>query len=200
VNLTLNPKSRYGLCNSPGLHGKSGFKEQHTKANKPTKKGIKAESKKDAEKDSKKAKIPKKSAAETKGDSKKSADKGEPLKRSESGGSDNTQKAELQRPATKATQKDFEMAFAAREAGDMKPRLGVVTVGHVDAGKSTLMGHLLFEIGEVSQKVMHKYDKLSREAGKASFSYAWVMDEQEEERSRGVTIDVGIKSAIIQQT
>lgn len=78
------------------------------------------------------------------------------------------------------------------EAG-RKPLLSVVVAGHVDAGKSTLMGHLLVDLDYVSQKDLHKFEKESKEMGKASFKYAWVMDEQAEERSRGVTIDVGIK-------
>jgi len=75
----------------------------------------------------------------------------------------------------------------------LKPSINLVVVGHVDAGKSTLMGHLLYNLNYVSQKTMHKYEKESREMGKASFAYAWIMDEEEEERERGVTVDVGIK-------
>eukprot|EP00742_Colponemidia_sp_Colp-10_P004092 GILJ01004367.1.p1 GENE.GILJ01004367.1~~GILJ01004367.1.p1 ORF type:complete len:612 (-),score=99.96 GILJ01004367.1:226-2061(-) len=69
--------------------------------------------------------------------------------------------------------------------------LNMITVGHVDAGKSTLMGHLLYQTGNVNSKQMHKFQKESRELGKASFAYAWVLDENAEERARGVTIDVG---------
>ena len=54
--------------------------------------------------------------------------------------------------------------------------------GHVDAGKSTLMGHLLYQLGSVNKKVMHKYEQESRKLGKSSFAYAWVLDETEEER------------------
>ena len=54
--------------------------------------------------------------------------------------------------------------------------------GHVDAGKSTLMGHLLFQIGAVNKKTMHKYEQESKKIGKASFAFAWVLDETEEER------------------
>lgn len=42
---------------------------------------------------------------------------------------------------------------------------------------------------------MHKYEKEARESGKSTFHFAWVLDEQEEERARGVTIDVGVCSA-----
>jgi len=72
-----------------------------------------------------------------------------------------------------------------------KDLLNLVVVGHVDSGKSTLMGHLLVELGQVSSRVMHKYETESRKVGKGSFAYAWVLDETNEERERGITMDVG---------
>merc|ERR1719348_2292843 len=80
--------------------------------------------------------------------------------------------------------------FQENRAG-AKDMLNLVVIGHVDSGKSTLMGHLLFRLGNVSQKVMHKYEKESKKLGKQSFMYAWVLDETEEERNRGITMDVG---------
>ncbi|DAZ94875.1 TPA: hypothetical protein N0F65_008019 [Lagenidium giganteum] len=77
------------------------------------------------------------------------------------------------------------------EQASGKTKLSMVVIGHVDAGKSTITGHLLYKLGYVSQRMMHKYEKESREAGKSSFAYAWVMDADEEERTRGVTMDVG---------
>lgn len=62
-----------------------------------------------------------------------------------------------------------------------KAKISMVVIGHVDAGKSTITGHLLYNLGYVSQKLMHKYEKESREAGKSSFAYAWVMDADDEE-------------------
>ena len=62
--------------------------------------------------------------------------------------------------------------------------------GHVDHGKSTLMGRLLYDLNVISQRSI---DKLRREAetiGKSSFALAWVMDQTSEERSRGVTVDI----------
>lgn len=73
-----------------------------------------------------------------------------------------------------------------------KPLLNLVVIGHVDAGKSTLMGHLLYLLGNVNKRTMHKYEQESKKAGKASFAYAWVLDETGEERDRGVTMDVGM--------
>lgn len=71
-----------------------------------------------------------------------------------------------------------------------KHLLNLVVIGHVDAGKSTLMGHLLYRLDLVNQKTMHKYKQESQKLGKASFAYAWVLDEGTEERSRGVTMDI----------
>ncbi|PAA94187.1 hypothetical protein BOX15_Mlig010388g2, partial [Macrostomum lignano] len=68
--------------------------------------------------------------------------------------------------------------------------INLVIIGHVDAGKSTLIGHLLYLLGAVSQKVIHRYEQECRKAGKPSFQFAWVLDESEEERQRGVTMDV----------
>lgn len=53
------------------------------------------------------------------------------------------------------------------------------------------MGHTLFDLGDVPQRVMHKYEQESRKMGKQSFMYAWVLDETGEERERGITMDVG---------
>jgi elongation factor 1 alpha-like protein len=78
-----------------------------------------------------------------------------------------------------------------KERGDNKQQIHMVVIGHVDAGKSTLMGHLLFDLGHVSQRVMHKHEQESKKIGKQSFVYAWVLDETGEERERGITMDVG---------
>lgn len=78
-----------------------------------------------------------------------------------------------------------------KSRGDDKEALNLIVIGHVDSGKSTLMGHLLFQLGQVSQKIMHKYEQESRKVGKQSFMYAWVLDETDEERERGITMDVG---------
>lgn len=81
--------------------------------------------------------------------------------------------------------------FFEKERGNEKPHIHLVVIGHVDAGKSTLMGHTLFDLGVVSQKIMHKHEQESKKLGKQSFMYAWVLDETGEERERGITMDVG---------
>ncbi|KAK9474028.1 P-loop containing nucleoside triphosphate hydrolase protein [Dipodascopsis tothii] len=72
-----------------------------------------------------------------------------------------------------------------------KPSVNFVVIGHVDAGKSTLMGRFLNDIGAVNSRAMQKNRKEAASIGKASFAFAWVLDQSEEERQRGVTIDVG---------
>jgi elongation factor 1 alpha-like protein len=65
-----------------------------------------------------------------------------------------------------------------------------VVVGHIDAGKSTLMGRLLIDLGAVDQRTIEKYRQEADRIGKGSFAIAWVMDSGTEERARGVTIDI----------
>ncbi len=62
----------------------------------------------------------------------------------------------------------------------------------MDAGKSTLMGHLLYLLGFVSKKTIHRYETDSKKMGKNSFMYAWVLDETQEERTRGITMDIAL--------
>ncbi|KAI6203466.1 HBS1-like protein [Aphelenchoides besseyi] len=71
-----------------------------------------------------------------------------------------------------------------------KPQVNLVIVGHVDAGKSTLVGHLLYMLGQVDEKAMNRYKQQSNRIGKGSFAFAWILDDTEEERERGVTMDI----------
>ena len=82
-------------------------------------------------------------------------------------------------------------ALAARDAA--KPSLHVVVLGHVDAGKSTLMGRLVADLGFVDARTVHKTQQEAQNAGRGSFGWAWAFDEREEERLRGVTIDVSTR-------
>eukprot|EP01127_Copromyxa_protea_P018004 TRINITY_DN5576_c0_g1_i1.p1 TRINITY_DN5576_c0_g1~~TRINITY_DN5576_c0_g1_i1.p1 ORF type:complete len:656 (-),score=153.87 TRINITY_DN5576_c0_g1_i1:283-2250(-) len=82
----------------------------------------------------------------------------------------------------------------SEESSDSKAHINLVVIGHVDAGKSTLMGHLMVLSGEVSEKTINKYERDAKVIGKGSFHFAWVLDEHAEERERGVTIDVSVNS------
>ncbi|XP_063900782.1 HBS1-like protein [Zophobas morio] len=68
--------------------------------------------------------------------------------------------------------------------------VNLIVIGHVDAGKSTLLGHLLQLVGAVEKSLVHKNARDSEKIGKSSFRYAWVLDATSEERSRGVTMDI----------
>ncbi|MFH0859905.1 MAG: translation elongation factor EF-1 subunit alpha [Candidatus Altiarchaeota archaeon] len=74
-----------------------------------------------------------------------------------------------------------------------KPHLNLVFIGHVDHGKSTLVGRLLYELGEVSEQKIKSLREEADKIGKGTFEFAWVMDSLKEERERGVTIDVAHK-------
>lgn len=71
-----------------------------------------------------------------------------------------------------------------------KPHINIVFIGHVDHGKSTLVGRLLYDLGEISEQVMKKYKEEAEKLGKATFEFAWVMDQLKDERERGLTIDI----------
>jgi len=75
-----------------------------------------------------------------------------------------------------------------------KPHLNLVVVGHVDNGKSTTMGHFLFNLGVVDPREVEEYAKESEKLGVGeTFKYAWVLDRLKEERERGVTIDLAFQ-------
>jgi len=71
-----------------------------------------------------------------------------------------------------------------------KPHLNLVTIGHVDCGKSTLVGRLLFDTGNLREEDLRKLKELAKELKKETFEFAFVMDKLKEERERGVTIDI----------
>ncbi|CAG5123412.1 unnamed protein product [Candidula unifasciata] len=96
--------------------------------------------------------------------------------------------APLPKSKLKSSKIDVTSEYSRRH-GD-KELLNLVVIGHVDAGKSTLMGHVLYQLGTVNKKTMHKYEQESKKLGKSSFAFAWVLDETDEERARGVTMDV----------
>ncbi|HLC37952.1 MAG TPA: GTP-binding protein, partial [Candidatus Norongarragalinales archaeon] len=71
-----------------------------------------------------------------------------------------------------------------------KPHLNLIFTGHVDHGKSTLVGRVLFDTGAVSENDLRKLKEEAAKVGKPTFEFAFVMDQLKEERERGVTIDI----------
>lgn len=73
---------------------------------------------------------------------------------------------------------------------NLKRSTSFVVVGHVDAGKSTMMARLLLDLQYVEKRTINKYEKEAKILGKSSFALAWVFDDNEDERTHGVTINV----------
>lgn len=73
-----------------------------------------------------------------------------------------------------------------------KPHVNLVVIGHVDSGKSTSTGHLIYKCGGIDKRTIDKFEKESTEKGKGSFKYAWVLDKLKAERERGITIDISL--------
>ena len=71
-----------------------------------------------------------------------------------------------------------------------KPHLNLVIMGHVDHGKSTTTGHLLYANGSIDERTIRAFEDEAAKMGKGTFKYAWVLDNLKEERERGVTIDL----------
>ena len=80
-----------------------------------------------------------------------------------------------------------------------KPHINIVFVGHVDHGKSTTIGRLLFDGGTIDEQTMRKLTEKAEELGKKGFEFAFVMDNLKEERERGVTIDLSHKKFMTQK-
>ncbi|MDD1682301.1 MAG: GTP-binding protein, partial [Methanoregula sp.] len=74
-----------------------------------------------------------------------------------------------------------------------KPHMNLAVIGHIDHGKSTLVGRMMFETGAVPAHIIEGYRKEAESKGKATFEFAWVMDNLKEERERGITIDIAHK-------
>merc|ERR1712134_231492 len=76
--------------------------------------------------------------------------------------------------------------------GKEKLHLNIVVIGHVDSGKSTTTGHLIYKLGGIDKRVIEKFEKEAAEMNKRSFKYAWVLDKLKAERERGITIDIAL--------
>ncbi|MGH0176234.1 UNVERIFIED_CONTAM: hypothetical protein FKN15_072337 [Acipenser sinensis] len=76
--------------------------------------------------------------------------------------------------------------------GKEKTHINIVVIGHVDSGKSTTTGHLIYKCGGIDKRAIEKFEKEAAEMGKGSFKYAWVLDKLKAERERGITIDISL--------
>ena len=76
--------------------------------------------------------------------------------------------------------------------GKEKTHVNLVVIGHVDSGKSTSTGHLIYKCGGIDERTIEKFEKEAKLMGKESFKYAWVLDKLKAERERGITIDIAL--------
>ena len=71
-----------------------------------------------------------------------------------------------------------------------KPHMNLIFIGHVDHGKSTTVGRLLYETKAISDRDLSRYKEITQQLNRPSFEFAFVMDSLKEERERGITIDI----------
>ncbi|KAJ5093832.1 hypothetical protein N7456_009693 [Penicillium angulare] len=91
----------------------------------------------------------------------------------------------------KQQQADVDDATLKEIYGERREHVNVVFIGHVDAGKSTLGGSLLYCTGMVDDRTMEKYKREAKEAGRETWYLSWALDLTQEERSKGKTVEVG---------
>jgi peptide chain release factor subunit 3 len=84
-----------------------------------------------------------------------------------------------------------ELEVAEGEAEDDREPINVVFIGHVDAGKSTLSGQILYQCGMVDERTIEKYQQTAKENNRESWFLSYIMDTNEEERAKGKTVEVG---------
>lgn len=77
------------------------------------------------------------------------------------------------------------------EEEDPRPHLNLVFIGHVDAGKSTLSGSILYTMGMVDTRTIEKFEREAKQRNRESWFLAFIMDTSEEERAKGKTVEVG---------
>ncbi|KAI0347123.1 eukaryotic polypeptide chain release factor 3 [Trametopsis cervina] len=103
----------------------------------------------------------------------------------------------LERAKTDTTAIAEEVQAAVDEAtlkdlyGNVKEHLNIVFIGHVDAGKSTMGGNLLYITGMVDKRTMERYEREAKEAGRESWYLSWALDSTPQERAKGKTVEVG---------
>ncbi|GAA6012721.1 hypothetical protein JCM10207_005337 [Rhodosporidiobolus poonsookiae] len=90
-----------------------------------------------------------------------------------------------------ATEEELADLFGVEDTKDIKPHLNIVFIGHVDAGKSTMGGNILYLCGMVDKRTLEKYEREAKEAGRESWYLSWALDSTSQEREKGKTVEVG---------
>lgn len=95
------------------------------------------------------------------------------------------------KPVAKTTEPEPPVDPASLQEGDPREHLNLVFIGHVDAGKSTLSGNILYLTDNVDKRTIERYEKEAKERNRESWFLAFIMDTNEEERAKGKTVEVG---------
>ncbi len=93
--------------------------------------------------------------------------------------------------ATKVTDEETLKDLFGDKSDELKSHLNIVFIGHVDAGKSTMGGNLLYLTGMVDKRTLEKYEREAKEAGRESWYLSWALDSTQQEREKGKTVEVG---------
>ncbi|GMF26580.1 unnamed protein product [Phytophthora lilii] len=103
------------------------------------------------------------------------------------------EKKEVKAEAAVEEEEEEDTFEEEEEVGDEDPRehLNVVLIGHVDAGKSTLSGNLLYLMDMVDKRTIERYEREAKQRNRDSWFLAYIMDTGEEERTKGITVEVG---------
>lgn len=101
------------------------------------------------------------------------------------------QKAEARRADAVAEEQAQQVDEEALREMYGKEHVNVIFLGHVDAGKSTLGGSILYATGMVDERTMDKYKREAKDLGRESWYLSWALDQTKEERSKGITVEVG---------
>mmetsp|Transcript_3536 Transcript_3536/g.5263 ORF Transcript_3536/g.5263 Transcript_3536/m.5263 type:complete len:603 (+) Transcript_3536:153-1961(+) len=94
-------------------------------------------------------------------------------------------------PAAAPMEEEAEEPPVSLTEGDPREHIHIVFIGHVDAGKSTLSGNILYLTDNVDKRTIERYEREAKELNRESWFLAFVMDTNEEERSKGITVEVG---------
>lgn len=100
-------------------------------------------------------------------------------------------------PTTENLQEEFSTKISLEEQEQLgtihydKEPVNIVFIGHVDAGKSTIGGHILYLTGMIEQRTLEKFEKESKEINRDSWYLSWALDTSSEERQKGITVEVG---------
>ena len=106
-----------------------------------------------------------------------------------------TEKMQISEEPAKAAAEDdvedVEVPMEGVKEGDPREHLNLVFIGHVDAGKSTLSGNILYLTDNVDKRTIEKYEREAKDLNRESWFLAFIMDTNEEERAKGKTVEVG---------